>query len=68
MVYVIKKTSSNLFRLDKYYKEENKLIYLTNKPFRILQYLNEADIIDVSEQMKVNGFILFTDVNQLKDL
>ena len=56
------KTQKMLVRLDEFQKLDNKIVYLTEKPFRILKYLNESDIIDVTDNIKPNGEYIITHV------
>lgn len=59
-----KKTSSNLLRLTEYNKQVNKLVYLTNTPYRILKYLNESDVIDISNESVINDIRIIKDVSE----
>lgn len=63
-----KKTSSNLINLTAFNKCENKLIFLTGKPYRILKYLNESDIVVISDEKVINNIKLVRNLSDLLEL
>lgn len=53
------KRQSTLYDFRKFFTKKNKIVFLLGKPFRMLQYLNESDIIDISDQTIVHDYRLF---------
>ena len=63
-----RKTSSNLIDLKSYILLENKIVYLTEKPYKILKHLNESDIVDVSDKGIIDGISIVKSLKELKML
>lgn len=63
-----KKSSSNLIGVKEFMKEENKIIFLTNRPYRILRHLNECDIVEVNEDELVHGIRIFESIKDFVKL
>ena len=59
--------SSDLLNLSEFNKLENKIIVLTNKPYRLLKALNESDLKDISEESVVNEIFVTSDFLRLKE-
>ncbi len=51
--------SSKLVNLSRFHKLENKMIVFKGKPHKILKYINESDIVDISENEEIFGIKLF---------
>lgn len=47
-------TSKKLVNLKEFMKHKNKIIIFTEKPYRVLKCLNEADVLDVSDKNYVH--------------
>jgi|LGOV01.1.fsa_nt_gb hypothetical protein len=61
------KTSSNTFiNLKKFNLLENKIIVFKEKPYKLLRYVNESELVDISDSMKINNIIVFNNINDLK--
>jgi len=60
-----KPTSSRLINLAEFFKRKNTIIIFTEKPYRILKCLNEADVVDVSDEHIVYGTYYFDSVVDL---
>ena len=59
-----KKRQSTLLNLRNFSTKKNKIIFLLGKPFRMLKYLNESDIVDISKDKVVHDYHIF---NTFKD-
>ena len=61
------KTSSNSFvDLKNFNTLDNKIIVFKSRPFKILKYLNESDLKDISGSKKINDIQIFNCLNELK--
>lgn len=56
------KRSSQRIDLRPYNKQENKIVFLMGNPFRMLKYLNEADIVDITGAKEVHSYKLFNSI------
>lgn len=63
-----RKRNSTLYDFRKFSLKKNKIIFLLGKPFRTLQYLNESDIIDISDQTIVHDYRLFHSIKDFEAL
>ncbi len=63
-----KSSSSNLLNLGEFMKQENKIILLKNKPYKILQHINESDIIDISNSIKNDSTYIISNLQELKNI
>ena len=50
-----KGSSSALLDVRNFMSKENRVVILTNKPYKILMYLNESEIVDVSTKSVIHG-------------
>ena len=50
--------------LKDFVKEDNPVILLTNKPYQILQYINESEVVDISDKNMAFETLYYTDVNE----
>jgi len=62
------KTSKTLLHLNGFTSKENKVVYLTNKPYRKLKYLNESDIIDVSDETIIHDILFIENIEDFNKL
>jgi len=62
------KKQSTLHNFSKFSLKKNKIIFMIGKPFRILKYLNESDIVDISDKTVVHDYRLFTSIKDFKTL
>lgn len=60
-----KKTSSQMLNISHFMTLENKIVVLTNKPYRILKYLNESDVVDISKDESINGITIVKSIEEL---
>ncbi len=58
--------SSTLLKMAEFIKKENKILLLTNKPYKILKQINESEIVDVSEEQFVHDIFITQDLFSLK--
>ena len=63
-----KKSVSNLYDITSFSQYENKIVFLTNPPYRVLRYLNESDIVIVQPNELVNGIRIINSINEFNDL
>ena len=63
-----KKRQSTLLNLRDFSAKKNKIIYLLGKPFRILKYLNESDIVDISKEKVVHDYHIFSTYKDFETL
>lgn len=59
--------SKRLINLSSFHALPNPLYLFKNKPYKILKYINESDIIDISDQTEINGIPIFYSIEQLKE-
>ena len=57
--------TSELLNLKEFNKFENKIVFLTNIPYRILKVLNESDLLDISKENMVNDIFITSDIEDL---
>jgi len=57
-------SSSRLIQLEDFLQLENPIIVYKNPPYKTLKYLNESDVIDISDQTEVNGITVFQSFKQ----
>jgi hypothetical protein len=57
--------SSELLNLKEFNKLENKIIIMTNKPYKLLKALNESDLKDISDEKIVNNIFITSDFIEL---
>ncbi len=61
------KTSSNVFvDLKKFSLLENKIIIFKEKPYKLLKYVNESELVDISENKKINDITIVNNINDLE--
>lgn len=58
-------TSSRLLDLREFMSHRNRIVVLTEEPYRILQCLNEADIIDASDKDQIHNTWITTDIDSI---
>lgn len=63
-----KKTFTSLHNIDQLLSKENRIVYLTKKPYRILKHLNESDIIDVTNTIKPNGEYIINNIEDFEKI
>ncbi len=61
-----KKTSSLLYRWDN--KEQKVLIVLLDTPYRILKYINENELVDISEEKQVHNIQFIRLINEIQSI
>ena len=57
--------TSELLNLKEFNKLDNKIIVLTNKPYKLLKALNESDLKDISNEKVVNNIFITSDIIEL---
>jgi hypothetical protein len=57
--------TSELLNLKEFNKFENKIIIMTNKPYKLLKALNESDLKDISNEKVVNNIFITSDIIEL---
>jgi len=62
------KKQSTLYDFRKFFLKKNKIVYMLGNPFRTLQYLNESDIIDISDKTIVHDYRLFHSIKDFETL
>ncbi|MCK5388515.1 MAG: hypothetical protein KAJ22_04455 [Candidatus Izimaplasma sp.] len=62
------KYSSTLIDLKSFIKKENKIVVLTNRPYKILKQLNESDIIDVSTKDYVHNIFITSNPLSIREI
>ena len=60
--------SSTLIKLKGFMQKENRVVILTNKPYKILKQINESDIEDVSDENYVHGILVTRDPFSIYDI
>ena len=63
-----KTTSHRLINIKDFNRFPNRIIILKSKPYKILKYINESDIIDISTERIIHDTIVISDLHQLKHL
>ncbi len=59
------KKSSVITRFD---KNDHLVLVLLNQPYRILKYINENEIVDISEDKKVHNIDIVQSLEQLESI
>lgn len=54
---------SNLIDMRPLLQYSNPIVVFKSRPYKILQYLNESDIIDISSQSSVHSIPFFTNID-----
>lgn len=62
------KRQSTLYDFRKFYTKKNKIVYMLGNPFRVLQYLNESDIIDITDKAIVHDYRLFRSIKDFETI
>lgn len=57
--------SSELLNLKEFNKLENKIVFLTNSPYKLLKALNESDLKDISNELIVNDIFITSNILEL---
>ncbi len=60
-----KATSSRMIDLSTFRRYENKVLLFTDTPYRVLKYLNESDLVDVSNEHNVHGIFYLDSVQKI---
>lgn len=60
-----KSTSSSLLQIKEFNKLENKIVFFSSKPYKILKAINESDLIDISDKNVVNDIFITSEINEL---
>ncbi|MBN2604589.1 MAG: hypothetical protein JXR62_02040 [Bacilli bacterium] len=58
---------SKLINIKDFVNNENKIVFFTERPYKILKHINESDIVDVSSQDVVNDILLTTSIEKVLD-
>jgi hypothetical protein len=53
---------SHLVDMRDFYQYTNPVVVFKARPYKILQYLNESDIVDISSESSVHGIPFYTDL------
>jgi DNA helicase TIP49 (TBP-interacting protein) len=59
------KKNVSLIDLDDLYESRDVVLLFSMKPFRVLKYLNESDIEDVSDKNQIHGYNVFYDMSMV---
>lgn len=57
--------SSTLIKINEFNKLTNKIIVFNSQPYKILKYLNESDIIDISNDTEINEIRIFNSFKKI---
>lgn len=60
-----KTLSSELLSINKFNNYKNKIILLTEKPYKILKVLNESGLKDISEKEIIDDIFVTSDIDEL---
>ena len=60
-----KTNASHLLQLQDFMSYENPIITYKQPPYKTLKYLNESDVVDISDQSEVYGIPIFQSVAKL---
>ena len=63
-----KEYSKTLHDIGNFMELENNIIILTNKPYRIYKYVNESEVIDVSNELIVYNTSLISNLSDIKSI
>lgn len=63
-----KTVDSILLNLKGFMELTNKIIIVTNKPYKVLKAINESEVEDVSEKSSVYDFKLIHDLTKINDI
>lgn len=62
------KSSSDLYRFNGFSKFKNKVVLLSEEPYKILKYVNESDLIDISQEIYIDDIILIRNLKQFQNI
>jgi len=54
--------SSDIVNLSEFNKLDNKIIFLANKPFKLLKVLNESELLDISGKNEFDNMFVSSDI------
>lgn len=54
--------SSESVKLDEFNNLDNRIIFLANKPFKLLKALNESDLLDISGKNEIDNMFVSSDI------
>jgi hypothetical protein len=60
-----KTTSSTLINLKEFNKKKNKIIVFKEKPYKILKYINESEVVNISNQKEINDIKIFNSFKEI---
>ncbi len=60
-----KTTSSQIIDLSKFQQLDNKIIVFKGKPHKILKYINESEVVDISNESEVYNIKFFSSMKDL---
>lgn len=60
-----KTTSRRLIEMKEFQKHKNKIVLFTDKPFKVLKYLNESDLRDITDLREVHGIRYYYEVSEM---
>ncbi len=63
-----KEYSKTLYDISRFMELENRIIILTNKPYRIYKYINESEVVDVSNEICIYNTSVTSDLSEIKSI
>ncbi len=60
-----KTSSSTLINLKDFNKQKNKVIIFKEKPYKILKYINESEVINISNHKEINNIRIFNSFKEI---
>jgi len=60
-----KTTSTKLLDMKSFSELSNKIVVLRGNPYKILKYINESEVIDISETEGVNDITIFRNIDDI---
>ncbi|AIO18565.1 hypothetical protein KQ51_00685 [Candidatus Izimaplasma bacterium HR1] len=60
-----KTSSKNLIDMKGFNELPNKIIVFKGEPYKILKYINESEVIDISNSKEINGIKIFNNIEEI---
>ncbi|MCF7926563.1 MAG: hypothetical protein K9L74_03220 [Candidatus Izimaplasma sp.] len=61
--FIVKR--NDLIYMNKVFKQSNPIILCTNKPFKVLKYINESEVINISEKKVIHKIPFLSSISDI---
>jgi len=60
-----KTSSKTLVDMKPFSKRSNKIIIFRNQPYKILKFINESEVVDISKSNKIFDILIFNSIKEM---